>query len=137
MSELELFDFVCREVQKNYSKFQQNWFFLKLKKSETDSEIEWVKAFPTGYAAKEFYYDSKTWRACIMVKFEEGRYQPIMFGHTYHIGNVDVWADRIESEPPSEALENIESRELHDLGKLFGGFNDIKTQLAKKSKIAV
>jgi hypothetical protein len=137
MSELELFDLVCRDVQKNYSKFQETWLFLKLKKSDRGSEIEWAKAFPSAKEARKFYYDSKTWRACIMVRFEEGCYQPIMFGHTYCSGYVDVWADRIEAEDFREADPNLESRKLVDLGKLFGGFDQIQATLIKKRKIAV
>src|SRR3989344_1543441 len=111
-AEADLLKKIVFHLQSHYSAYQKNCYFLKLDKvAEKNSQIVWIKTFSDMYALGDFYYDTEFQRSCVLVKFEDGRYELLFQG--FQIGDrFKVWTDKIEGNRPIEITWNREERQL-------------------------
>lgn len=134
-SEKELVDCLVEEVQKNYQLYKSKAFFFKLQYvgdlKDRKSQIIWNKEFDNAYDMSDFYWDTKNWRCCILIKFHEGLYELLCQGFSYSI-RFKFSPKRIaEHRRPIEWSDpyDRDKKEMIDRDVFEQGFGEIKGEL--------
>ncbi|MEQ1665109.1 MAG: hypothetical protein ABL927_07000 [Bdellovibrionales bacterium] len=133
--ESALLDQLVIYLQANYATYQNSCYFIKLfnvvgEKSglPQNSQIVWVKAFTDMYVLGDYFYDTVNERACILVKFEEGRYELLIHGFQL-CDRFKIWPDKISERRPIEINWNRENKKIIDRELLERGFGEITSTL--------
>ena len=136
--ERDLLSQVVTELQSHYSENQNFCFFLKLAKSgDTASEIIWEKVFKSVFDLGDFYYETVMQRACLVIKFHEGRYEILCEGH-FLFTRLQVWPDRTSSRYSSEGPGDHELIRMIPRELAERGFSEISEALSlSKGKKAI
>ena len=139
LSESELLDLLIAEVRQNYDKHQNTYYFLKLSYSaEKTSEIIWMRSFDNRKDFGDFVYDTKFFRAAILLKFKNGHYE--VFCEGFHYFDVfEVWPDKIKDSRPIERSDrNLENTRMLPRELIEKGFGEISQCLSlSKSNIPI
>jgi hypothetical protein len=146
-AESQLLEMLVAEIQANYFKYQNECYFLKLEKvfeikSAFDepildggtSKITWIKSFTDIYIARDFFYDTKFQRACILLKFERRRYELLCQG--FFFGNsFEIWPDKIVDSRPYGASSNLEETLQPSHEFLAQAFGDITSKVSSLKRV--
>lgn len=129
MPEDKLLAQIVAEIKANYSSYQELCFFLKLSKySPRLSQIIWIKEFNNIYSLGDFYYDTKFERSCVLIKFQQGRYDALC--HGFHWSNrIKIWPTRISAGRSIEITWNREEKEMISRELFERGFGEIISDL--------
>jgi hypothetical protein len=153
--ESQLLEMLVSEIQANYFKYQNECYFLKLEKvSEIQStnkafqlgndvpildggtsKIVRVKTFEDMYALGDFFYDSKFMHACLLLKYERGRYELLCHGFFWS-DIFEILPDKIVDSRPREGSIHREKSLLPSrkfLAQAFGGISSAVTT-SKRNK---
>ena len=135
-AESDLLKQIARHLQSQYSAYQNACYFMKLEKlTDQTSQIIWVKTFSDMYDLGDFFYDTVYERACILVKFEEGRYE--LLTHGFHLfDRFKIWPDKTEGHRTSEVTGNREHAKMIPREILENAFGEIRgaVSTAKRNK---
>lgn len=128
--EQDLLKNLIQFIQLNYFKLQNEYYFLKLEHvPDNKSQIIWAKAFSNMYELGDFYYDTILERLCILVKFEENRYELLVQGFSIS-DRFKVWPNKTEGHYPIEITWNREEKRMSSREILERGFGEIAGQLS-------
>lgn len=127
--EQELLSLLTHELQDNYLKYQNEYFFLKLEKVEgKTTKIIWVKSFLDPAKFTHFIFDTKFERACIMIKFHKGQYE-ILCQSFFLFDCFQILPDRTLNSRPIECSGDREETPMISLELLVKGFGEISGTL--------
>jgi hypothetical protein len=133
-TETELVEQICLRLQARYSVYQQEYFFICLKRvNETESAIQCLKVFPTDKAWYEFFYDTEFQRAMIHIKFLEGRYEIGLLGFQFFAEWI-LYPDQIEEKMFYKASYNPEEMPMMSKEEVQGYINQFKDALRNPQK---
>jgi hypothetical protein len=134
MEESLLLDQLIAELQTHYSKYQDECYFLRLSKGpEKSVQVSWAKAFKNSTELKDYYYDTKFERACVVLKFQDGKYE-IMIQGFYLTDHRQVSLESSTKGRPIIGKGNIESMRMPPQELIEKGFADLQGHLIASSR---
>jgi hypothetical protein len=142
-SEKQLVDFLKEEVQRNFQLYKDKAFFFRLQYvgdlKDRKSQITWIKDFNNELDLADFYWNTKQFRCCIMIKFQEGLYEIMCQGFSY-FARFKFSPKRISHQrPPGEYDQprDRDSEEMIDRDVFEQGFaeiaGDLEAEIRKKT----
>jgi hypothetical protein len=138
MRESVLLEQFVAHIHTNYLKYQKQFYFLKLELFAGKTvQIVWVKTFADEDTWGDYFYDAVFQRACILLKFEKGRYELLIQGFQVS-DRFKLWKNKTEGRDPIDITWNRENKKMISRELLEGAFGEItETLSASKTSIPV
>ena len=134
MNKTELIEQICTRLQARYSAYQQEHFFIFLKRvNEKESAIQWLKVFPSEEAWHEFYFDTEFQRAFVGIAFENTSYRIDIHGFQI-VGDWNLTTHTLEQNTLYKASYNPEEMPMMSKEEVEGYINQFKDALRNPQK---
>lgn len=124
---------VISELQSNFSKYQEVYFFIKLEKREdSKSEVVWIKAFTDFFEYRDFSFNTKFKRASILVRFKDDHYKVFCRGFFFCCDH-EIFPTSVEEFCISESPIDPEKQEQLPWEFLNAAFGELQEIMSSSS----